>query len=181
VVGLFARFDPLKDHQTFIRAAMQLISQFGDTIKFVLAGTGITTDNIELYSTIKEGNTIANFSLLGPRDDVPKLMNALDLLVSSSISESFPNVIGEAMATGIPCVVTDTGDSRVLLGEAGEVVRSGDAAALAAACARILRLSPTQRAELGAKGRERIRARYDISVIADNYVSLYSEILKSRK
>lgn len=180
-VGLFARFDPLKDHATFVKAATQLAAQFQNGIKFIMAGTGITADNAELYSSIEKSNARANFSLLGPRDDTPRLMNALDLLVSSSISESFPNVVGEAMATGIPCVVTDVGDSRVLVGEAGEVVQPGDAAGISAACAKILRLSPTQRAELGAKGRERIRARYDISVTVDNYLSLYSETLKSRK
>jgi len=69
--------------------------------------------------------------LLGRRADVPRLMAALDVLASSSNGEAFPNVLGEAMACGAPCVMTDVGDSAQNVGGKGRVVIVDDMSGLA--------------------------------------------------
>ena len=114
------------------------------------------------------------FHLLGPRDDVPRLLAALDILASSSYSEGFPNVIVEAMACGVPCAVSDVGDSRALVGDTGAVVPPGDAPALAEALGRLLDAGAGGRAALGAAARQRVEETYSLPRVAGRYESLYS-------
>jgi glycosyltransferase involved in cell wall biosynthesis len=175
LVGLLARFDPLKDHLTFVAAAAKLLEQFKQA-RFLLAGTGITPDNQILQQAIQNTGAESAFHLLGSRHDVPNLLAALDLFVSSSISESFPNAVGEAMAAGVACVVTDAGDSRRLVAETGMVVPSRDAAALAQACAQVLALSPAERTQRGLVGRQRIQSHYTLQAMVERYAALYESL-----
>jgi glycosyltransferase involved in cell wall biosynthesis len=110
---------------------------------------------------------------------VPSLLAALDVLASSSRSEGFPQVVGEAMLCGVPCAVTDCGDSREIVGRAGRVVPTGDPGALAEAILELLALPGPERAVLGAAGRERIRVRYDIASVSRRYVELYREVARA--
>jgi len=88
--------------------------------------------------------------------------NALDVATSSSSSEGFSNTIGEAMACGIPCVVTGTGDSATLVGDTGVVVPLKDPAQMCAAWMRLLDMPAQDRAALGRCARERIMSEYSI-------------------
>jgi glycosyltransferase involved in cell wall biosynthesis len=107
-------------------------------------------------------------------------MSAFDLLVSSSIAEAFPLVIGEAMATGIPCVVTDVGDSALIVGETGRVVQPRDPEALALASLDLLSMTPEARRARGAAARLRIAECFDLDRVAALYAKLYaSEICRS--
>lgn len=180
LIGLMARFDPLKDHASFVYAAALLAAEFKD-IHFVLAGTHITWENNILRQAIEDAGLKTMFSLLGPRADVPRIMSALDLLVSSSVSESFPNVVGEAMASGVPCVVTDVGDSRILVGDTGLVVPPKDPKRLADACARVLKQSQTQRLELGQAARQRIQSTFSLESAVENYSRMYSELIRQKQ
>ena len=96
----------------------------------------------------------------GPCDDMPTAYNALDVLVLSSMSESFPNAVGEAMACGIPCVVTDVGDAAELVGETGYVVPRQDPLRLGEAIAALLERPVAQREMLGVAARNRVAAAY---------------------
>jgi glycosyltransferase involved in cell wall biosynthesis len=112
--------------------------------------------------------------LLGPRSDTPQVFAALDLLVSSSAyGEGFPNVIGEAMACGVPCAVTDVGDSVLIVADTGLGVPPRDPQALAGAIGRMLDEGPAGLAERGRAARERIAAHYDLPRIAARYGELY--------
>lgn len=175
LVGLIARNDPQKNHPGFIEAAAQVHSVLPQ-VHFVLAGTGIDWNNNALAVLIGQAGLMECVHLLGRRNDIPRLMASFDLLVSSSYSEAFPNVLGEAMACGVPCVVTDVGDSAEIVGNTGSVVAPGDMAGLAQHLTELLRWPIDQRTQLGALARQRIRNHYEIGDIARRYESFYREL-----
>jgi glycosyltransferase involved in cell wall biosynthesis len=176
VVGLLGRFDPDKDHRNFLAAAAR-VARAAPAVRFVLAGDGVDGANPTLQAWIEEHAGLAGrVRLLGLRQDVPRLLSALDVLALSSRAEAFPNVLGEAMACGVPCVATDCGDAREILGPAGLVVPPRDPAALADALLDVLARPAGERAALGAAGRARVRERYDVRAVARRYLALYAEV-----
>ena len=119
--------------------------------------------------------------MLGERLDVEQVHAALDIEVSASVSEAFSNSLGEALCCGVPCVVTDVGDSAWLVDDAGWVVPSQDRAAMAEACLQILRMPATQRAALSQRARQRMEQNFDIEVIARQYEEIWREVLAQQK
>jgi glycosyltransferase involved in cell wall biosynthesis len=172
VVGLLARFHPDKDHANFLAAA-RLIARASPRATFVLAGDGVEWSNAALVSQIGD---LRNIRLLGRRSDVTSLLSCMDVMALSSRSEAFPNVLGEAMSCGVPCVATDCGDSREIIGATGRVVPPRDPAALADGILELLALAPSERAAMGIAATARVRERYDIRVVARQYADLYREV-----
>jgi glycosyltransferase involved in cell wall biosynthesis len=175
LVGLIARFDPLKDHANFIRAARLLVAG-RPQVRFVLAGHGVDAQNTYLNREIQNANLNGRCYLLSERKDVPRIMAALDLVVSASYSEGFPNTIGEAMACGIPCVATDAGDSAFLIGDTGLIVPPRDSQALARACGMLLDMAAVQRIAMGDAARKRIEQLFSLKVVTDQYQRIYEEL-----
>jgi glycosyltransferase involved in cell wall biosynthesis len=175
LVGLIARYDVQKNHSGFIEAAA-LIHQQLPMVHFLLAGEGIDGSNAALNETIKARGLASCIHLLGRRDDMPRLMVALDVLASSSYGEAFPNVLGEAMACRVPCVVTDVGDSAEIVGDSGRVVPSGDMAGLARHIVELLSLPPEQKLALGSQARARVEANYEIAQVARRYMDFYERV-----
>lgn len=175
LVGLIARFDPQKNHFGFIEAAAQVHAQLPE-VHFVLAGTEVDAANVALNAAIAAKGLQAHIHLLGRRDDVPRLMAALDVLALSSHGESFGNVLCEAMACGVPCVTTDSGGPAEVVGTTGRVVAVGDMAALAQQLLEVLRLPATKRAALGKQARARVQAQYEIGHVAGLYQALYERV-----
>lgn len=172
LVGCIGRFDPAKDHYTLIKA-IELCRRQGMTPTYVLCGEGLHWGNRRLVRWIEACGVVGDIKLLGLRGDVHRIMAALDVLVSSSASEGFPNVIGEAMACGVPCVVTDAGDSSMIVGNTGFVVAPRDPSALARAMAIMLSMPGPQRRERGTAARRRIETTYTLSRIVERYERLY--------
>jgi len=175
LLGLVARYDPQKDHQNFVTAAKLILNQF-PAVHFLLCGKDICWENPELAGLIKQTGHTENFHLLNLRTDLPRLTAALDLAISSSAyGEAFPQVVGEAMACGVPCVVTNVGDSPDIIGDSGKVVPPRNSQALASEIINLLSLSAAQRSQLGQIARSRIEDQFDIRIIVSRYERLYRE------
>ena len=163
VVGNVARYDPQKDHRSFLIAAEAVTRLLGQRVVFVLCGLGCEESNRELRNQIDEHAPTARVLLLGRRSDIPESVNSFDVSVSSAaFGEAFPNVIGEAMACAIPCVATDVGDSALILGGCGRIAPARDPEALADAIRETLTLSPEARADIGERARQRVVEHYEI-------------------
>ena len=175
LIGYVARFDPMKDHPTFLDAACSLLQERRD-VHFVMVGRDIDWRNRGLTTRIPKTSS-NNFHLLGERVDVVEITAGLDIACSVSSGEGFSNVIGEAMACGTPCVVTDVGDSAFIVGETGFVVKPRDSEGLAGAWRKLLDLGRDRRSELGKAARKRIQEHFDISKIVERYEALYSSLL----
>jgi len=177
VVGLVARFDPQKDHRNFVLAAATLARNLPEAV-FVLCGDGVDAGNEALVGWIDEQGLASSFRLLGVRSDVSKIVQALDVSgTSSSFGEAFPLVVGESMACGVPCVVTDVGDSAAMVGDTGVVVAPGCPGDLAAAWLSLFEMGREQRAALGARARKRILERYDLAGVVRRYESVYRVLI----
>ena len=177
LIGLVARFDPQKDHATFIQAAGKLASRFPQ-VQFLLCGGEVTPDNPVLRQWIVQAGIESRCHLLGPRDDIPRLTAALDVAtLSSSYGEAFPNAVGEAMACGVPCVVTDVGDSKEIVGETGKVIPVKDPEALAEAWGQLIDLGEEGRRGIGAAARRRMEQNFDLDRIARTYEAFYRDVL----
>ena len=176
LVGVVGRFDPLKGHRVFLEAAKRVAADYL-RCKFVLVGRGCDRSNELLLSWIRELALGERVILLGERRDVPSIDCALDVVISSSLSESFPNAIGEAMACEVPAVVTDVGDCAALVADTGIIVPARDAGALAAGILDLLNRSALTRSALGKRARERIIARYALPAVAERFVAVYEASL----
>jgi len=178
IVGLVARFDPQKDHRTFAMAARHVVDEVPG-VRFVLCGRGVTPGNADLVDLLRASGIQDRVAVLGVRDDMPAVTAALDVAVSSSaFGEAFSIAIGEAMATGVPCVATDTGNAARLVGDAGRVVPVRNPLALAGATIELLDMSGAERRSMGARGRAAIVDRYSLASVVRRYEETYAEVLR---
>jgi len=176
LVGLVARFDPQKDHRRFIAAAGIVARQHAD-VHFLLCGSGIDAHNQDLARWINESPVADHFHLLGVRDDVPRLTAALDLSISSSAhGEGFSNIIAEAMACAVPCVVTKIGDSALIVGDTGWSVPAENEDALADAISVALAEPRDAHGLRGEQARSRIIDNFSIDEIFAKYRAVYQRL-----
>lgn len=179
LLGMVARWDPQKDHANLIEALRQL-QQRGATFRAVLVGSGVDESNAGLMSALCQAGLAERVRPLGPRPDIPAVMNALDVhVLSSAYGEAFPNVLAEAMACGTPCVTTDVGDAAHIVGSTGWVVPPKDSQALAQA----LHAALSERSNLGAwlqrqsACRTRIAANFSIDAMVQHYRAVWQEVV----
>jgi glycosyltransferase involved in cell wall biosynthesis len=178
LIGKIARYHPMKDHENFLRAAAKTVGHPSD-IHFLLVGSNVDHSNKKLDSVVKELGLGAKVTLLGERHDIPAITAALDIAtLASAWGEGFPNVVGEAMATGIPCVVTEVGDASRAIGSTGKVCPPSDSDALASAWKDLVDLGKEGRRKLGDRARERVEEKYSVSEIIRRYESLYSDTME---
>lgn len=162
LIGVVGRLDPMKDHPTFLNAAA-LLAQEMPEIRFSCVGDGPAQYREELQHHAQALGLAQTLIWTGNRSDMAAVYNALDIVTSSSQwGEGFPNVIGEAMACGVPCVVTNVGDSAMLVGDTGIVVPPCDPRALADGWKSML-----ERPNLGTTARKRIVAEFGVDRLAE--------------
>ena len=177
LIGLIGRYSAMKDHASFLQGAALLLESRPD-IHFVLAGREVDRKNRALGELVRALGIAGRAHLLGERHDIPRVTAAMDIASSSSaFDEGFPNVVGEAMSCGVPCVVTDVGDSAWVVGETGRVVPPRSPEALCAAWLELVEMGIAARRELGMSARQRIKDQFSIEKIVRQYERIYEEQL----
>jgi len=169
------RLVPEKAQQLLIEAFASIVratdpAQQPDTHLF-LVGDGPLRGDLE--ACIHRNGLTAFVTLLGKRTDVPDLLNAADLFVLSSDVEGMPLVIGEALASGCPVVATDAPGVAELLGNVGEMVARGNAAALSDAMTRALAKGIGSPANQATR-RERVQSGFSLESVARQWVACYA-------
>lgn len=180
LIGVVARLDPMKDHPTFLRAAALLARQRCN-VRFVCIGEGASNYREKLQALSKSIGLEERVIWAGARGDMPCVYNALDLLVSASAyGEGFSNVIGEAMACGVACVVTDVGDSAWIVGEVGRVVPPGEPRALCMAILDALQMmeSGAVSREMERAGRMRVMEHFTMQVLIGSFLQSVRQLSK---
>jgi glycosyltransferase involved in cell wall biosynthesis len=180
LVGFVGRAEFIKGPDIFIKAMAPLFAQFSNLI-VLMVGRGMTTENQDLVRWLGETGYPERFRILGQRNDVPVCLSAMDVFCLSSRSEGFPNALGEAMLMGLPCVTTDVGDARFLVGTSGIVVPNEDVAKLSIAIDKLLSLKPQERTLLGKDSQNRIKDRFSLERFLMNFEAIYDEVLTPMK
>ena len=177
LIGIVARYHPTKDHQNLLNALSKIRSNYID-FYCVFVGYGMDKKNKILINEIKRLQLSANVKLLGANKNIPQIMNGLDINILCSKSEGFPSVIAEAMACGTPCIVTDVGDSSLIVGKTGWVVPPMDSNKLAnsieKALSKIGKVNWKNRCD---QARLRVKNNFEINKMIKSYNVIWSKIL----
>jgi glycosyltransferase involved in cell wall biosynthesis len=178
LIGLVARIDPMKGHETFLHAAARLARERPEAW-FVCVGAGPEAERERLARMAAALGVTERLRWAEAREDVVAAHDALDVATSaSSFGEGFSNAVGEAMACGVPCVVTDVGDSGAIVGDTGRVVPPRDPEALAAAWRELLALPREARRALGGRARARIEAEFGMDRLLERTERLLLELAR---
>jgi glycosyltransferase involved in cell wall biosynthesis len=173
------RDDPQKDHASLALAFSSVVSQGGD-VWLLLCGRhlepGATYFEALPFTPSARRVVIA----LGVREDLPVLWQACDAFVLSSIGEAFPNVVAEAMASGMPCIVTDVGDAASIVGETGWVVPPANVGALTEAMRLVVDMTSAERTHLGVAARLRVANTFTLDRMVKGFEEIWLNVLQGR-
>lgn len=173
VVGQVGQIGPLKDYPMFLRAA-SLLSKRWPQARFVVVG-GPQENIVALREQAQSLGIGHAVSFTGNVNRVEKIYPALNVMALCSSSEGFPNVVGEAMACGVPCAVTDSGDAARIVGDTGMVVPVGDHAAMADAWDRLL-----ERKQENPAVRERVVRNFSRGRMLDQVADIMKRLARER-
>ncbi|AUR53123.1 glycosyltransferase family 4 protein [Aquella oligotrophica] len=176
VIGNIGRFDYTKNHELLLHAFAE-VKKYISSFKLVIVGRGIDSNNAKLMEWIKEYALEDNILLLGHIPDVEHLYPMFDILVSSSRVEGFPNVIAEAMASQIPCIVTNAGDSAHIVGDIGIIVPIDSVTELSAAILNMLNQNKIELYQKGLCARNRVADNFSLTTMVIKYENLYQQII----
>lgn len=175
LIGYVARLSPMKDHYTFLESAAILL-QYRHDVMFLCAGDGSIDykQNIQNYASQLD---IENHVIwAGQIKNTTDIYNSLDIAVSTSqYGEGFSNTIGEAMACQIPCVVTDVGDARRIIGHNGIIVPPNDAKTFAESLLKMLEHSHD--AQYTTHARHRIIKYYSLDKSLDDNLTAFRTLI----
>ena len=179
LIGNVARYDPQKDHLNLLKA-LSIIRLKKINFFCILIGSNIDQNNIDLVNIIKKLNLHKNVILLGRNDNIPQVMNGLDLhVLSSCYGEGFPNVIAEAMACGTPCIATDVGDAAFIIGKTGWVVPPKNPIKLSGAIENALfEFGSKKWDNKCVKSRLTIKEKFSINKMLNSYNNVWRKVYK---
>lgn len=165
LIGLVGRIDPMKGHPAFLEAAV-IIKQQYPKVRFVCVGSGEQEFEKSMHKLATKLGLNDVLVWAGRHSNMVAVYNALDITTSSSsYGEGFPNVVGEAMSCGVPCVVTDVGDSALVVGDTGLVVAIKDSKALSKAWSAILSLDKAKLEGLSVAARKRVINKFSVNTL----------------
>ena len=173
IIGIVGRDDPLKNHDRFIRVVSALKTHLPNPLIPVMVGLGMDKNNAGLIHKLRQAGIESDCHLLGLRDDVSDLMNAMDLVLLTSSSEGWPNVVGEAMACGCICVSSDVGDVRTVTGDAGWVVSPVNDENFVAVCLQAMNMNQEETRQMGMLARRRIENHFSVQQVVNQYDALH--------
>ena len=178
LIGYFARFDSQKNHSGFIKIASNIKERFPNAY-FVLAGTSIDYFNTALLEWIDKFNLRSSFRLLGRRDDIYRIYTALDLYLSPSHGEGFPNSIAEAMSCGVPCIATNVGDCKQIIDNDALISEVDDLKDLISKALIALRWDDDELNKQRLLARYKIKQFYSLEGVKDKYEEFYKNLIKN--
>lgn len=167
-----ARFNRVKDQYTFIRMASILLKSHNNLI-FLMVGRGNTEKNKELVDALEQHEIKEKFLLVGEVNNPSYYLKASDIFCLHSVTEGFPNSLGEAMLNGLPCVTTNVGDAAYMLDNLNYVVPHSNDNALASAVGNLAKMSITERSRIGAMNRQRIVENFSMITAVEKYLNVY--------
>ena len=185
LIGCVGRFVPEKGYailfQALAIAKSKLCKKTGTLLHLLAVGNNVTNESVELKKLSGvSGLELNQLHLLGKRSDVARLLRALDFFVLPSISESFPNSLVEAMASGVACIATDVGQCRELLLEKDLIASPGDAAQLADRIIALALMDAHDRRHLGAVNRARIVQDFTLTQMISRFDALFAAAASPR-
>lgn len=178
VLGMVGRYDPQKNHTGLIRSLHKVAEQ-GYDFDLLLVGKQLDESNEQLLNIINNSNLKGKVHLLGQRNDIPNIMNVLDIhILSSSYGEGFPNVIAEAMACGTLCIATNVGDSSIIIDNYGWIVEANNDELLANAILEALELNNNPNAwnKMRALANEHITNNFSIELMTQKYNKVWNSL-----
>lgn len=177
VLGSLGRFSIEKDHYNFIKACGIILQQY-DLVRILMVGRELNAENKVLMKWIVETGYPEKFILLGEKNNVVPYLSVMDIFCLHSLNEGFPNVVGEAMAMSLPCVATDVGDAKYIVGNTGWIVPSRDSELLAVALKQSLveiQEAPDEWNKRKNLARNRIKEEYSINKMVDSFQSAWKK------
>ncbi len=178
VIGMIARFDPAKDHETFIRAA-GILAQQVKNVYFVCVGRGVNEQNFVIRTLLQEHSLQQRIFLLDEISDVEEIYPGLDYITQTSLVEGFPNVIGEAMACGVECVATEVGETATLLGGGNFRIPKSSPGQMAKTWLYALNRSPEAIKLSKQQNREYIKSNFGLQAVANRYEDIYYNLVRN--
>lgn len=179
IIGMVARLDPQKDHLNLLEALGEIKKNSNHAFKCVLVGKGLELSNDEFVKYLTLYNLKDEIVLLGQRNDVPKIMSALDIhVLSSAYGEGFPNVVAESMCCGTPNVVTDVGDGKYIVGDTGVVVSPRSPKELASALVNLFEIIekyPEKWLKMRNSAKKRAHHNFSLKKMIDQYHAVWLE------
>jgi len=178
LLGVVGRAHPMKNHLGWLQAFRMLVDD-GLPVHCVMVGTGVAEPDGPLATAVREAGLNAAVTLLPPTDAPETLYPALDLLVMPSLwGEGFPNVVGEAMACGVPALVTDVGDAACVVGDTGFVALAAAPPMLARRASETLEIGSEALMDHGRKARVEMVNNYSVGMVAHSYLKLFEGLFR---
>ena len=177
ILGSVGRYDPQKDHSNLLRA-LSIIRRNGVEFYCLLIGQGLDQGNTRIVEEIEKLELDKSVLLLGSISNIPEVMSALDLHISSSsFGEAFPNVVAESMSCSTPCIVTNVGDAPLIVGDTGWVVPPCNSESLANVIAVAIEEMNTDKWEgRRIRSRSQIEKNFSISHMVANFHKVWNKI-----
>ena len=173
VIGFAGRYHKAKGYPYLLQVIAELKDQ---PIIFKIAGSGANLDTPEIKQAFAEHQLdLQKVKLFAQVSDMPAFYQSIDAFLMTSITEGFPNVLVEAMASGLPCITTDVGDAKYIVEEKGWVVAPRDVAGLKAAILNYVKLSQADKRSLKQQTRARVEQNFSIQHVSQQYMTVWRQ------